>query len=55
MNVTELEDWNSLTPQEQERLKDIYNVDADGNLPETITQTMAQESPEKPKDGGSDV
>ncbi len=55
MNVTDLKKWNSLTPEEQERLKNAYNVDADGNLPESITQTMAQVSPEAPQDGGSDA
>lgn len=46
MKVTELKDWNKLTPTEQDRLKKVYNVDKDGNLPEVITKTMAG-APEK--------
>lgn len=50
MKVTELKDWNKLTPEEQARLRDVYQVDQDDNLPESITKTMAQVLPK----GGSD-
>lgn len=49
MKVTELKDWDKLTPEEQARLKDVYQVDAEDNLPEPITKTMAQKPP---KEGG---
>lgn len=46
MKVTELKDWNKLTPEEQERLKKVYNVDKEGNLPQSITKTMGNPTPE---------
>lgn len=45
MKVTELKDWNKLTPEEQARLRDVYEVGADDELPESITKTMAQPTP----------
>jgi len=45
MKVTELKNWNQLTPEEQARLRDIYNVDTEDNLPESITKTMANPTP----------
>lgn len=53
MKVTELKDWNKLTPEEQVRLREIYNVDAEDNLPESITKTMAQPAPTT-EEGGSE-
>lgn len=47
MKVTELKDWNKLTPAEQARLRDVYNVGADDELP--ITQTMHDTDPESLK------
>lgn len=45
MKVTELKDWNLLTSEEQARLRDVYQVGADDELPETLTKTMAQPAP----------
>lgn len=42
MKLTELKDWNKLTPEEQARLKEVYGEDPE------ITKTMA----EKPKEKG---
>lgn len=50
MKVTELKDWKKLTPKEQKRLRDIYNVDENDNLPEAITKTMAQKPPKEESD-----
>lgn len=46
MKVTELKDWDKLTPEEQARIRDMYNVGADDELPEAFTKTMAQPAPE---------
>lgn len=46
MKVTDLKDWNKLTPEEQARLRDMYDVDENDNLPESITKTMANPAPE---------
>jgi hypothetical protein len=46
MKVTDLKDWSKLTPAEQARLKEVYNVGADDELPTNITKTMAQPAPE---------
>jgi hypothetical protein len=48
MKVTELKDWNKLTPDEQARIRDVYNVDKDDNLPEDMTKTMGQPAPTTP-------
>jgi hypothetical protein len=45
MKVTELKNWANLTPQEQDRIRDVYQVDEDDNLPANITKTMAQPAP----------
>lgn len=45
MKVTELKDWNTLTPQEQARIRDMYQVGADDELPASITKTMANPAP----------
>lgn len=45
MKATDLKNWNQLTPEEQARLRDVYQVDENDNLPETITQTMANPAP----------
>lgn len=52
MKVTELRNWNSLTPEEKERLRDVYNVDENDNLPENITKTMAQPAPTEEGNNG---
>lgn len=55
MKVTELKDWNLLTPEEQERLREVYGVDDNDNLPEEITKTMAgAPEAEKNKTKGGD-
>lgn len=41
MKVTDLKDWKKLTPKEQERLRQVYEVDENDNLPDTITKTVA--------------
>ena len=51
MKVTELKDWNKLTPEEQARLRDVYQVDEQDNLPEAITKTMAQKPPKEEDHG----
>lgn len=48
MKVTELKDWSKLTPEEQARLREVYQVDSDDELPESLTQTMAQPAPTEP-------
>lgn len=45
MKVTELKDWSTLTPDEQARLRDMYNVGADDELPQTITKTVGNPAP----------
>lgn len=57
MKVTELKNWNTLTPEEQARLRDMYNVGEDDELPEAITKTMAQPAPEgaKTEEGGDNA
>lgn len=52
MKVTDLKDWNKLTPEEQARIRDVYQVDAEDNLPSIITKTMAQEPPKGESDNG---
>ena len=50
MKLTELKDWDKLTPAEQKRLREVYGDDPQ------ITKTMAQPAPkdaEKPKDNGT--
>ena len=54
MKVTELKDWNTLTPEEQARIRDVYNVGEDDELPESITKTMAQPAPDG-AEGGEDA
>lgn len=54
MKVTDLKDWNRLTQEEQDRLREMYNVDSEDNLPESITKTMAQPAPEQTEEGGSE-
>ena len=39
MKLSDLKDWNKLTPAEQERLRKVYGEDAE------ITKTMAQKPP----------
>lgn len=51
MKVTELRSWNELTPKEQERLRKVYNVDKNDNLPDSITKTMANPAPEGEEGG----
>lgn len=51
MKVTELKDWKTLTPEEQARLRDVYNVGADDELPKSMTKTMAQPAPEGAEGG----
>jgi hypothetical protein len=53
MKITELKRWNDLTPEEQARLRDVYQVDENDNLPESITKTMANSSPTGQEEGGS--
>lgn len=55
MKVTELKAWKTLTPQEQARLKEIYNVDKKGNLPESMTKSMGQPAPEGVEKGGDNA
>lgn len=45
MKVTDLKRWNDLTPEEQARLRDVYQVDENDNLPENITKTMGDPVP----------
>ena len=52
MKVTELKDWNLLTPEEQARLKEVYNVEED-ELPQDMTKTMAEKPPKK--EGGANA
>lgn len=47
MKVTELKNWKKLTHEEQERIREVYQVDTKNNLPEDITQTMANKPPEE--------
>lgn len=51
MKVTDLKNWHTLTPEEQARLRDVYQVDEEDNLPESITKTMAQEPPQGGQNG----
>lgn len=52
MKVTELKNWNALTPEEQARLKEVYNVE-DEQLPQEMTKTMAEKPPKK--EGGQNA
>lgn len=52
MKVTELANWNTLTPAEQDQLRNAYNVGADDELPESMTKSMAQPSPDGENEGG---
>lgn len=42
MKVADLRNWTSLTKEEQARLRDVYQVDKNDNLPEHVTKTMAE-------------
>lgn len=56
MKITDLKNWNSLTPDEQARLRDMYQVGTDDELPESITQTMANPTPTgQPEPGTTEV
>lgn len=35
MKITELKDWDKLTPEEQARLREMYQVDEEDNLPDS--------------------
>lgn len=43
MKLTELKNWDKLTKEEQDRLKEMYGEEAE------ITKTMAQPAPEDPE------
>jgi len=50
MKITELKDWNILTPEEQARLREVYQVGANDELPESFTLEMSeQEAPTAPQ------
>lgn len=49
MKLTELKNWNELSPEEQARLKEVYGQDAE------ITQTMAEKPPQDAKHEGKEV
>lgn len=40
MKVTDLAEWNTLTVEEQARLRDMYQVGSDDELPESLTTPM---------------
>lgn len=48
MKVSELINWEALTPKEKARLKEVYNVQGE-ELPEIITKTMANPEPKEDK------
>lgn len=52
MKVTELANWNNLTPEEQARVREMYNVDSEDNLPELMTKSMAEPAPHGVDQGG---
>lgn len=45
MKVTDLAEWNTLTVEEQARLRDMYQVGSDDELPEALTPSMAGTAP----------
>jgi len=55
MKITELKDWSLLTPEEQARLREVYQVDADDELPESFTLEMSEQEAPTNQQGDTNV
>lgn len=51
LKLSELKNWNLLSPEEQARLKEVYGVEDD--TPLEVTKTMAEKPPKK--EGGKNA